>query len=178
MVDEVASRATAMIIMAMTVAILVFLAIPTSLGMGVIWWLLKQRGVDQPTRLEAAPPLPPSRMFDAPPTEQWLNAYEYWLYRLEQWTGIDFSTTPNRLTTGALLVSVGPALLLALPLAFYDPANAGSWLLGFGLGGGGLGLWIGSKLSQPAGWFHVSPSAGSQTDLPEEGGVVLGEEEW
>lgn len=176
--DDVASTAASWIILALTAGVLVFLAIPILLGIGVIHKLLSKPEVEASAETKPEP-LPPHRMFGAPPVDQWTNAYEYWLFRLENVTGISFSTSPTRLMVGALIVSIGPALLVSLPLLALDPVNGFHGALIITGAGLLIGLFSGKKLMRPVtGWFERTPSSGASGQQSDLSGFILGEDEW
>ena len=125
-------------------------------------------------------------MFDAPAHEQWLNAYDYWLYRLEDATNIAFSQTPEGSFIGALIVTSAPAWVFALPYSVLDgvPGVQPFWIvLGVSLL---FGLFAGYRLTQPAKLFPGDvngPLTGSgektepaTSEPPDESVISLGEE--
>lgn len=153
------------------VIIYAFLAALFVVGLGIRWALDQQD-----LRRQQAAAHPSLRLFNAPPTSQWISTYEYFLYKLQAFTGIDLTTTPGRLFMGAMFISVGPAFSAGLLFALVDPVTGGSWLLALTVVGGVIGGVTGWVLSHPGeGWFSASVSdrAASLRDS-----FLLGEEEW
>ena len=171
-IDGLAESAATILILLFSATLIIFFAILFVLGLGIFRYLWTRQAEDK------AAPLAPTRMFGAPATVRWLAAYDYWLYRLEQASGIEFTTTPARLMAGSLTVSIGSAFVIGLPMVLF---GASSGRAGFGmLVGTGLivGVLTGWKLAGPAaGWFEFSREIDDSADDEELGGLILGEED-
>jgi hypothetical protein len=169
--DEGLDKAMGFLILMLTVIVFLYLAILFLLGLWLVRYLWGYE-----TSGEAGKPLPPTSMFGAPATVRWLAAYEYWLYQLEKASGIEFSTTPNRLLAGSLIISVGVAAIIGSGLSLFHPATAGQVVVTSLLLGSGVGLFTGWQLSKPAwGWFGTGIGH-DQTRSDEGEGFLLGEE--
>ena len=104
-----------LLLLALTATVMAFLGV---LILGGVWLFRLIRPKAEQEKVEQQPkPVAPTRMWDAPASSQWLGAYDYWLYLLSKVTGFSFSTTPARLTSGAVIVSVGAALVIAIETA-------------------------------------------------------------
>lgn len=125
---------------------------------------------------------PAVSMFGAPASSWWVETYERWLWRLEDLTGVNFTSSPERLLGGSMLlaacVGIPAALLAGIPVAAV--LGEGSFAA---VGGGvfisvvlinGLSAW---GLSRPvAGWWSPTSSGDDVSPLPsEEGGFILGQ---
>jgi hypothetical protein len=125
---------------------------------------------------------PPVSMFGAPASSWWVENYERWLWRLEDITGVNFSSSPERLFAGSMLLAVCVGLPIALLAGISAAAVLGE--AGFVTVGGlvfisvvlvnGLSAW---GLSRPvAGWWTPVSSGDELAPLPsEEGGFILGQ---
>jgi hypothetical protein len=121
-------------------------------------------------------PTPPIRLFGAPASTRWLTAYDYGLYKLENTTGIAFNTTPARLMAGALIITVGPAVMVGLPLFIVEPVYGGAGLLLLTIASAVVGLLTGWQLTRPAaGWFDFRRGGGS-SDGEDGSGFTLGDD--
>ena len=168
--DVAAGLVMTLVLAVAIVMVFVFFAVLFLAGAGLVWFVRSQR---MPPRGALAPPV---RWFDAPPSSRWLAAYDYWLYQLENLTGITFTTSPTRLLVGAEIVSVGSALLAGGALALLDPGSGTSWLVGLGGTAAVIGGITGWKLAQPApGWFTFE---NGHPGAQEPDGFMLGTEEW
>ena len=106
---------------------------------------------------------PPTRLFGAVYQPGWLLSYEYWLYRVEQATGYETTTTPGQILFWCLLLSLSPAIVIGLPVSVVASEWQGMPLIGLAILGGLIGLYAAHTLSQPAaGWFGAG-SAPKQT---------------
>jgi hypothetical protein len=175
--DDIASAATGILVIAITAVIFIFFAILFLLGVKVVRKLLGMQSDDGDVEPDARP-LPPTRMFGAPPGDQWRNAFDYWLYKLEDLTGIEFTTSPERLMAGSLIITVGAALVASMPLMVIAPSDGAGFAMGMLGTSVVVGLVMGNKLSQPAaGWFENRNSVGL-TAPRENDGIIIGEEDW
>lgn len=176
--DEMAATLISLIILVMAASIFIWLIIIAVVGgliLRAILGLIRRNNADtQPE--EKTAPLPPTRWFGAPPITQWLGAYDYWLYQLENVTGIDFTTSPERMALGAVIISLGPGVLvssLVLLLGVTPEVAVIPPVIGLV-----VGLVTGQRLSQPASnWFPSAINSGQEASAPAKG-IVLGEEDW
>jgi hypothetical protein len=166
--DTLTSLVATLLIFSLMVAVSIFLLVLllVMIALGVVAYLILRRWVipflQQPF---TAPP----RLFGAPATVQWMLAYEYWLFLLEQVTGIEFNSTPFRILIGCLIISLTPAVVIGLPLAVISPT--GAWLQWLTIGGIAVGLFTGFKFpSGGAGWFESLDGNDEGT-----GGFILGD---
>lgn len=188
--QQVSELGTGLAVLGLGIGIVIFVVI---LGMllfvpiVVIARLFKSNeGESEQAAFQREEPEAPRRLFDAPPHEQWLNAYDYWIYRLEDATNISFSQTPEGSFLGAVIVTTGPAWVFALPYALLDgiPGLTPFWIVLTVLGL--FGVFAGWHLTQPAKLFpgdaHGSLTARQSQSEPEavgeedDGVLSLGEE--
>lgn len=150
--EGIAGAAVALILVVMGVFLMVFIG-----GLVLIGILLRNVFGSTQSPLKRGKSLPKAadlRWFHAPSDGNWIEAYDYWLYQIENSTGLSLTTSPLRLYSGALLVSLVPAIGIGLVWAVFAPETAESGLLGLLIAGGVIGAITGRKLSQPAGnWF-------------------------
>nr|WP_281721424.1 hypothetical protein [Nitrosomonas nitrosa] len=158
-----------------TISVVIFLVILAIVGFWAFAFL--KRRATRWVSLDYARP----RWFDAPPMTQWVETYEFWLYKLEDVTGINFTHWPGQTFLGCIIVSVGGALLPGVAMALIDPVYSTNWLGFAGALGGVIGSLTGLHMAQPTTtWFDGSSQ--SSFRLPgDDDGFVLGEEiegEW
>jgi hypothetical protein len=170
-IDRALGEALGLVVLILTAILFVWLLILLVVGVWAVRYLW-----GNPASAGEGVPLPPNRLFGAPPTVRWLAAYEYWLYRLEQVTWIEWSTTPGRLMIGCLIISLGIAGLIGGALWLLNPM-AGMEMMGWSLLiGSGIGVFTGWQMAQPAkGWFDGG-SPGKPLGTGEDEGIFLGEE--
>ncbi len=168
-----AGCAIAIFLFALMISVLIFLIVlflVMSL-LGVVLAIILKRWVIP--QLQKPFTLQP-RLFGAPPMTRWQMAYEYWMFQLEQITGIPFNASPLGLTVGALIISLTPALVFGGGLMVLYPSMSSTIPTVLTVGGIILGLLAGNKLGQPGdGWFRLRGGAG---ETP--GGITLGEQDW
>lgn len=170
--EGIASAAIGVAIIALGVLVSLFLV---TLFIGGFWLIgfLRTQVAGADGQREA--PLTPSRMFGAPPIHQWLSAFDHWLYRLENITTFSFTRTPARLFLGALIVTVGPALLFLGAVHLFNPCLFQQWLWPVIIGAVLIGSITGWQLGQPAnGWFVGGGANGDDADF----GITLGDDQW
>lgn len=163
-----------LLLLALTGTVFVFLFV---LGLAGVWLFRLIWPKEEQETVEQQPePAAPTRMWDAPASSQWLAAYDYWLYLLSKVTGFAFHTTPSRLTTGAVIVSVGAALVIAIPGVLLLP-DAGTQLLVGAIAAGGLvGLITGEQLAQPRAHFFTIPK--EQGRAAQKDHIHIGDKDW
>lgn len=170
-IDRALGEALGLVVLILTAMLFIWLLILLVVGVWAVRYLWGNESVGG-----AGQPLPPTSMFGAPATVRWLAAYEYWLYRLEQATWIEFSTTPGRIMAGCLIISLGIATVIGCILWVFNPL-AGLEAMGLSLLiGSGVGVFTGWQMAKPAkGWFGagVAPQLSARD---EEEGIFLGED--
>jgi hypothetical protein len=167
-IEGLAGMITTLIVFSLMLSVVIMLVIVLAvlIAIGVALYLIMRRWVIPILR---KPFETPERMFDAPPAVRWISAYEYWLFLLEEATGIDFTTTPARIFAGCLVISLSPAVVLGLPLAVI--LHSGTWPLILTVAGIIAGLYTAFKFADGgSGWFQ-GPPGGSDSGA---GGFTLG----
>jgi hypothetical protein len=126
-------------------------------------------------------------LFGAPASSWWIETYERWLWRLEEVTGANFTSSPERIFSGSMLLAAGvggSGAALSGMTVYVVAAAAGvtsaavpAFAVGFFVFLGalvicGLSVWA---LSQPArGWWEIARGDASGQVEDEKGGFVLG----
>lgn len=108
---------------------------------------------------------PQPRLFGAWPMSRWTMSYEHGLFLLENNSGIDFNSTPMRILSGSLVLTLVPLILLNWTIALFVVFPP--WVLP--MVGLLLGTGTGAFLSQPpTNWFVWDGSTtGMLLDAPE-----------
>ena len=186
--DQLADFGTGLTLSAMSFGVLIFILLIGGILFLPIYLLMRRTDSNdeaEQAALQREAPEAPHRLFDAPAHEQWLNAYDYWLYKLEDATNIAFSQSPEGSFSGALIVTSAPAVVFALPYALFDgvPGLTPFWVvLAITLIFGGF---AGYRLTQPAKLFpgdvHGSltqprSQKAEATTEQEEKGFIIGED--
>lgn len=114
---------------------------------------------------------PAVSLFGAPATPKWFEAYQRWLFKLEDITRINFSMSPERLAAGTLVLAVVGGSLIAVLM---EQILSIPFLLTFAVVTviNGLSAWW---LSKPAAnWWQGIPDGQYTNSFSNRGGFNLG----
>lgn len=126
-VDQVGKLASSVILMAIAIGVLLLFAV-IAIGAFMLGMAILKKGNEEVTKTiesgQTRREMFYEDWFNAPMEAAWKETLDMWLYKLEDITGGDFTTTPGRLWMGVFIIFVGAFTLAAVPfLAFFPFAT-------------------------------------------------------